>query len=264
MPKPHGPRLRHTETPCQCESTRLPKPPFPVPNVAFRTDKNKALRRTSKAHVYTCQSFPAPPFATPKPHRNASRHGYRNQPFRCCCSCCWLLLLLLRLPANFCCSLLFLPLLLLLLFWCCCSCCYPTLLSHQIRPLVLAPGSFQTLPRLSTEPVKNRLRRKPFTTASKKLATATAAAAAAAAGCSGCCCCGCLPTSAAGCCSCFCCCCCCCCCFSCCCSYCYPTLLSRPIRPLVLAPSSFQKLPRLSTDGGGTSSTPLQLAQHLP
>ena len=83
LPKPHGPRLRHTETPCQCESTRLPKPPFPLPNVAFRTDKKKALRRTWKAHVYTCQSPTAPGSATPKPHASASRHGCRNHPFHC-------------------------------------------------------------------------------------------------------------------------------------------------------------------------------------
>ena len=43
VPKRHGPRLRHTETPCQCESTRLPKPPFPAPNVAFRTGKEESF-----------------------------------------------------------------------------------------------------------------------------------------------------------------------------------------------------------------------------
>ena len=128
-----------------------------MPNVAFRTDKKKALRRTSKAHVYTCSSFPAPPFATPKPHRNASRRGYRNQPFRCCCSCCWLLLLLLRLPANFCCSLLFLPLLLLLLLL--------VLLQLLLPNVAFSPNTTacactwllsKTLPRLSTEPVKKK------------------------------------------------------------------------------------------------------------
>ena len=78
-----GATLRHSQTPLQCESTRLPKPPFPLPNVAFRTDKKKALRRTWKAHVYTCQSPTAPGSATPKPHASASRHGCRNHPFHC-------------------------------------------------------------------------------------------------------------------------------------------------------------------------------------
>ena len=45
-PKLRSPAPRHSQTPWQCESTRLRKRFDPGPNVAFRTASKKVIRRS--------------------------------------------------------------------------------------------------------------------------------------------------------------------------------------------------------------------------
>ena len=261
LAKAPGATRRHSQTPSRCESTRLPKPAFPLPTVAFRTAAaaaaaagcssccrgclpKKAIPQTEHGHRMPLDGPPAKPSSTPKPLASASRRGYRNHPFHC-------LTLLLepirkklyaelkrrpytlakapgaarrhsqtpsrcestRLPKPA-----FplpipllsepLPLLLLLLLLLLLAALPAAAAACQLLLLaaVPAPASAAAVAAaaatqrcflteydrlcLRLAPFKpspgcrlHQLRRKPFTTASEKLATATAAAAAAAAGC---------------------------------------------------------------------------------
>ena len=101
LAKAPGATRRHSQTPSRCESTRLPKPAFPLPTVAFRTAAaaaaaaagcssccrgclpKKAIPQTEHGHRMPLDGPPAKPSSTPKPLASASRRGYRNHPFHC-------------------------------------------------------------------------------------------------------------------------------------------------------------------------------------